>query len=51
VTIKVGLADWVRIAGRDLDAGAALVTGRMQLEGDVLVATRLGEMFGEPPAT
>ena len=49
VTIRAGLADWVRIAGRDLDPGNALITGRLQVEGDMLVAMRLGEMFGEPP--
>jgi alkanesulfonate monooxygenase SsuD/methylene tetrahydromethanopterin reductase-like flavin-dependent oxidoreductase (luciferase family)/putative sterol carrier protein len=51
VTIRAGLADWVRIAGRDLNPGTALLTGRMQVDGDMLVATRLGEMFGAPPAS
>ena len=51
VVLKLGLADWVRIAGRDLDPGRALLTGRMEIEGDPLVAMRLGEMFGEPKAT
>ena len=49
VTIRAGLADWVRITGRDLDPGHALLTGRLQIEGDMLIAMRLGEMFGEPP--
>src|SRR4051812_31121811 len=48
LTLRVGVADFVRIAGRDLDPGRALVTGRLEIEGDVVVATRLGEMFGEP---
>jgi putative sterol carrier protein len=48
LTLRVGLADFVRIAGRDLEPGRALLTGRMEIEGDVVVATRLGEMFGEP---
>ena len=43
----MGLADFVRIAGRDLEPGRALLTGRLEIEGDVVVATRLGEMFGE----
>ena len=51
VTIRAAVADWVRIAGRDLNPAAALLTGRLQIEGDMLVATRLGEMFGEPPAS
>jgi alkanesulfonate monooxygenase SsuD/methylene tetrahydromethanopterin reductase-like flavin-dependent oxidoreductase (luciferase family) len=48
LTLRAGVADFVRIAGRDLDPGRALLTGRLEIEGDVTVATRLGEMFGEP---
>jgi alkanesulfonate monooxygenase SsuD/methylene tetrahydromethanopterin reductase-like flavin-dependent oxidoreductase (luciferase family) len=48
LTLRVALADFVRIAGRDLEPGRALLTGRLEIEGDVIVATRLGEMFGEP---
>ncbi|MTD43939.1 LLM class flavin-dependent oxidoreductase [Conexibacter sp. W3-3-2] len=47
VTIKLGLADFVRLAAGELDPGKALLTGRLDLEGDFAVATRLGEMFGE----
>jgi putative sterol carrier protein len=50
LTVKVGVADFIRVAGRDLDPAKALLTGRMDLEGDFAVATRLGEMFGQPPA-
>jgi Luciferase-like monooxygenase/SCP-2 sterol transfer family len=50
VTVKLGVADFVRMAGRDLDPGKALLTGRMDLEGDLALAARLGEMFGQPPA-
>jgi alkanesulfonate monooxygenase SsuD/methylene tetrahydromethanopterin reductase-like flavin-dependent oxidoreductase (luciferase family) len=50
LTLKLGVADFVRMAGRDLDPGKALLTGRMDLEGDVGLAARLGEMFGQPPA-
>jgi alkanesulfonate monooxygenase SsuD/methylene tetrahydromethanopterin reductase-like flavin-dependent oxidoreductase (luciferase family)/putative sterol carrier protein len=46
--LSVPLADFVRIATRDLDPGKALMTGRLVLEGDFAVATQLGEMFGEP---
>jgi hypothetical protein len=46
----MGVADFVRVAGRDLDAGKALLTGRMDLEGDFALAARLGEMFGQPAA-
>jgi alkanesulfonate monooxygenase SsuD/methylene tetrahydromethanopterin reductase-like flavin-dependent oxidoreductase (luciferase family) len=50
LTLKLGVADFVRMAGRDLDPGKALLTGRMDLEGDLALAARLGEMFGQPPA-
>ena len=42
LTVKVGVADFIRVAGRDLDPAKALLTGRMDLEGDFAVATRLG---------
>jgi alkanesulfonate monooxygenase SsuD/methylene tetrahydromethanopterin reductase-like flavin-dependent oxidoreductase (luciferase family) len=48
--VKLGLADFVRLAGRDLDPGKALLTGRMDIEGDLALAARLGEMFGQPSA-
>jgi alkanesulfonate monooxygenase SsuD/methylene tetrahydromethanopterin reductase-like flavin-dependent oxidoreductase (luciferase family) len=50
LTVKLGVADFVRMAGRDLDPGKALLTGRMDLEGDLALAARLGEMFGQPAA-
>jgi hypothetical protein len=48
LTIKLGLVDFIRLAGRDLDPAVALLTGRMDLEGNFDVAVRLGEMFGQP---
>ncbi|HEX2086836.1 MAG TPA: SCP2 sterol-binding domain-containing protein, partial [Solirubrobacteraceae bacterium] len=50
LTIRMGLADFARLAGQDLDPGKALLTGRMDLDGDLSVAPRLGEMFGQEPA-
>jgi alkanesulfonate monooxygenase SsuD/methylene tetrahydromethanopterin reductase-like flavin-dependent oxidoreductase (luciferase family)/putative sterol carrier protein len=50
LTLKLGLVDFVRMAGGDLDPGRALLTGRMDMEGDLAVAARLGEMFGQPAA-
>jgi len=50
LTMKLGVADFVRMAGRDLDPGKALLTGRIDIEGDLAVAARLGEMFGQPGA-
>jgi alkanesulfonate monooxygenase SsuD/methylene tetrahydromethanopterin reductase-like flavin-dependent oxidoreductase (luciferase family)/putative sterol carrier protein len=50
LTIRMALPDFVRIAGDDLDPGKALLTGRMDLDGDFAIAARLGEMFGQDPA-
>jgi len=47
LTISMALADFLRLIGRDLDPGKALMTGRMRIDGDFAVAARLGEMFGE----
>lgn len=46
LVVRLGLADVVRVAAGDLDAGEALLTGRLDLEGDAAVAMRLGAMFG-----
>jgi putative sterol carrier protein len=46
----MGLADFLRMAAGDLDAGRALLTGRLDLAGDFSLAQRLGEMFGRPTA-
>jgi alkanesulfonate monooxygenase SsuD/methylene tetrahydromethanopterin reductase-like flavin-dependent oxidoreductase (luciferase family)/putative sterol carrier protein len=48
LTIKMSVSDFARLAGRDLDPVKALLTGRLDLEGDFAVAARLGEMFGQP---
>jgi alkanesulfonate monooxygenase SsuD/methylene tetrahydromethanopterin reductase-like flavin-dependent oxidoreductase (luciferase family) len=50
LTLRIALADFVRMAARDLDPGKALLTGRLDLEGDFALAARLGEMFGQPAA-
>ena len=50
LTLKLTVADFLRMAARDLDAGKALLTGRLDLEGDFSLAQRLGEMFGQPAA-
>jgi putative sterol carrier protein len=47
LTLKLTVADFLRIAGQDLDPGVALLTGRLDLEGDFSLAMRLGEMFGQ----
>jgi alkanesulfonate monooxygenase SsuD/methylene tetrahydromethanopterin reductase-like flavin-dependent oxidoreductase (luciferase family)/putative sterol carrier protein len=48
VTIAMDLADFARLVGRDLDPGKALLEGKLKVEGDFNVLTKLGEMFGEP---
>jgi alkanesulfonate monooxygenase SsuD/methylene tetrahydromethanopterin reductase-like flavin-dependent oxidoreductase (luciferase family) len=48
VTIGMDMADFARLIGRELDPGRALMDGRLRLQGDVMAASRLGEMFGEP---
>jgi putative sterol carrier protein len=48
VTLSVGLSDFLRIAGRDLEPGKALMLGAMRVEGDFGVLARLSEMFGRP---
>jgi alkanesulfonate monooxygenase SsuD/methylene tetrahydromethanopterin reductase-like flavin-dependent oxidoreductase (luciferase family) len=48
LVLKLSVADFVRMVGRDLDPGRALLAGRLDLEGDFALAARLGEMFGEP---
>jgi putative sterol carrier protein len=48
LVVKLGLADFVRVAARELDPAKALLTGRLDIEGDFAVALRLGQMFGQP---
>jgi alkanesulfonate monooxygenase SsuD/methylene tetrahydromethanopterin reductase-like flavin-dependent oxidoreductase (luciferase family) len=50
LVLKLSVADFVRLAGRDLDPAKALLAGRLDLEGDFALAARLGEMFGQPEA-
>jgi alkanesulfonate monooxygenase SsuD/methylene tetrahydromethanopterin reductase-like flavin-dependent oxidoreductase (luciferase family)/putative sterol carrier protein len=50
LTLKMTVADFLRMAAQDLDAGKALLTARLDLEGDFSLAQRLGEMFGQPTA-
>jgi alkanesulfonate monooxygenase SsuD/methylene tetrahydromethanopterin reductase-like flavin-dependent oxidoreductase (luciferase family)/putative sterol carrier protein len=50
LTLTLSVADFVRVAARDLDPIKAVLTGRLELAGDFSVAMRLGEMFGQPSA-
>ena len=48
VRLRTSVTDFARIAAGELDAGEALLEGRLDVFGDVAVAARLGEMFGQP---
>jgi len=50
LTLKLGLSDFIRVAAGDLDPAKALLSGRMDLEGDFGLAMRLAAMFGQPSA-
>lgn len=50
LTLSMSVPDFVRVAAGDLDAGRALLTGRLDLAGDFALAQRLGQMFGRPAA-
>jgi len=46
VTVRLTVADLVRLVSGELDPVEAIVEWRVIIDGDVLVATRLAEMFG-----
>ena len=46
LTARLSVADAVRILSGELDAGAAILDGRLDLLGDFGVAMLLGPMFG-----
>jgi len=48
LTVRTTVADFARIAARELDPTEAVLGGRLALEGDFALAARLGGMFGEP---
>src|SRR5215218_879006 len=50
LTLRLGVADFVRMAAGELDAGKALLTSRLDVAGDFSLAQRLGEMFGQATA-
>jgi alkanesulfonate monooxygenase SsuD/methylene tetrahydromethanopterin reductase-like flavin-dependent oxidoreductase (luciferase family) len=45
LSLKLTAADFVRLAAGDLDAGKALIAGRISIRGDLEIAGRLGQMF------
>ena len=48
LTLALATTDFVRLIARDADPGKLLMTGRLYMEGDFQVASKLAEMFGEP---
>jgi alkanesulfonate monooxygenase SsuD/methylene tetrahydromethanopterin reductase-like flavin-dependent oxidoreductase (luciferase family) len=48
LTVTLALADMARLATGELELGRALFDGRLDLQGDLALATRLGPMFGAP---
>ena len=47
LTISATIADFVRMGTGDLAPAKALLTGRIDIAGDLVIAARLGEMFGQ----
>jgi putative sterol carrier protein len=45
VTVRAGVADFLRLAAGDLGLGRALLARRLDLAGDFAAAQRLGKMF------
>jgi putative sterol carrier protein len=48
LTLRIGVADFVRLAAGDADAGKLLLDGRLDIKGDFEVAARMADMFGQP---
>jgi tetratricopeptide (TPR) repeat protein len=45
-TIHIGLADFVRVTSGELSIATAILDGRLDIDGDVLLAARIPELFG-----
>jgi putative sterol carrier protein len=48
LTISLTLADFLRLSTGEVDPVALVMDERMQLQGDFMVAAKLGAMFGQP---
>lgn len=48
LTISLGLADFIRLSAGEIDPVALLMGERMTLEGDFMLAAKVGPMFGQP---
>lgn len=47
LTLRLGIADFVRLLGGELGSWDALVSRRMRMDGDMTVAMRLEDLFGD----
>jgi hypothetical protein len=46
LTLRVGIADFVRVLAGELDPAVAMLEGRAEAHGDLPLAARLSDMFG-----
>ena len=51
VTMRASVPDFVRVVAREAFAPKLLLEGRLELDGDFMLAGRLDEMFGGQRAT
>jgi alkanesulfonate monooxygenase SsuD/methylene tetrahydromethanopterin reductase-like flavin-dependent oxidoreductase (luciferase family) len=51
LTLRIDVADFVRLAARQAYAPRLLLQGAIEIEGDIRLAGRLDEIFGGQPAT
>ena len=49
LVVRAPLPVFLRVAAGELNGGLALMEGKIRLKGDLAVAARLGEMFGDQP--
>jgi hypothetical protein len=48
VGIRIGAADFLRLVTGEVQPPALALDGRLEIDGDLAVAPRIGEMFGAP---
>lgn len=50
LVLTLSMADFARVIAEDLHPAKALITGRLQVRGDLALAAKLGPMFGQASA-
>jgi hypothetical protein len=48
IRLRMPVAEFARVVSREVDPALPLLQGRIVVEGDIALAPRLGEMFGQP---